>query len=96
MTGEAREQLLANLLSNEKILTMIYDKTFYSGGNRGIQDIEVPSELKQILEDKDAEGFDWLISFKISSKAYNKTEIDMTKKGLLKLQFHSFESTRIK
>ena len=37
---------------------MIYDKTFYSGGNRGIQDIEVPSELKQILEDKDAEGFD--------------------------------------
>ena len=27
---------------------------------------------------------------------YNKTDIDMTKKGLLKIQFHSFESTRIK
>jgi hypothetical protein len=28
---EAREQLLERLLSNEKILTLIYDKTFYSG-----------------------------------------------------------------
>ena len=43
LTGEAREQLLANLLSNEKILTLIYDKTFYSGANRMLQDIEVPS-----------------------------------------------------
>lgn len=58
MGPESREQLLTNLLSNEKILTLIYDKTFYSGGNRPLQDIELPSELKQILEDKDAEGFD--------------------------------------
>ena len=43
LSGEAREQLLGNLLSNEKILTLIYDKTFYSGANRMLQDIEVPS-----------------------------------------------------
>ena len=57
MSFEAREQLLTNLLNNEKILTLIYDKTFYSGGGK-IQDIELPSELRQILEDKEAEGFD--------------------------------------
>lgn len=58
MSAEAREQLLTNLLANEKILTLIYDKTFYSGGNKALQDIELPAELKRILEDKEAEGFD--------------------------------------
>lgn len=31
MSDEAREKLLEQLLSNEKILTLIYDKAFYSG-----------------------------------------------------------------
>jgi hypothetical protein len=46
--------LLANLLSNEKILTLIYDKTFYSGGNKALQDIELPPELKKIIEDRES------------------------------------------
>ena len=58
LSAEAREQLLTNLLSNEKVLTLIYDKTFYSGSNRQMQDIEIPSQLRQILEDKEDEGFD--------------------------------------
>lgn len=52
MSVEAREKLLEKLLSNEKILTLIYDKTFYSG-NRQVQDMEIPSELKKILEDNE-------------------------------------------
>lgn len=51
-----REDLMAKLLANEKILTLIYDKTFYSG-NKLPQDIEMPTDLKKILED-DVEGFD--------------------------------------
>jgi len=46
------------LLANERILTLIYDKTFYSTGNRAGQEIEIPNELKDILEDKESEGFD--------------------------------------
>jgi hypothetical protein len=46
---EARERLLEKLLSNEKILTLIYDKTFYSGAKQ-VQDMEIPSDLKKILE----------------------------------------------
>ena len=52
LTSEAREQLLTSLLSNEKILTLIYDKTFYSNSNKILQDIEVPYELRQIIEDR--------------------------------------------
>jgi hypothetical protein len=43
MGTEARERLLEKLLSNEKILTLIYDKTFYSGGGKQVQDMEIPS-----------------------------------------------------
>lgn len=48
MSMEVREKLLEKLLANEKILTLIYDKTFYSG-NRQVQDMEMPSDLKKIL-----------------------------------------------
>ena len=54
---EEREQLMERLLANEKVLTLIYDKTFYVG-NKQPQEIEVPSELRQIMEDNEAEGFD--------------------------------------
>lgn len=57
-SAEAREQLLEKLLANERILTLIYDKTFYSTGNRVGQEIEIPNELKNILEDQESEGFD--------------------------------------
>lgn len=40
---EAREQLLTNLLANEKVLTLIYDKTFYSGNNKAVQDMQLPN-----------------------------------------------------
>ena len=58
MPAEQREQLLTSLLTNEKIITLIYDKTFYSGSNRPIQDIDLPPELRRILEAKEEEGFD--------------------------------------
>ena len=54
---EEREQLMERLLANEKVLTLIYDKTFYVG-NKQMHEVEMPSELKRILEDNEAEGFD--------------------------------------
>lgn len=39
LSTEGRELLLEKLLSNEKILTLIYDKTFYSSSNRLMQDV---------------------------------------------------------
>ena len=58
MSGEAREQLMTSLLANEKVLTLIYDKTFYSGANRIGHDVEMPIDLREILEDGNDEGFD--------------------------------------
>ena len=43
MSTEARQLLLEKLLANEKILTLIYDKTFYSNSNRQMQDVEIPA-----------------------------------------------------
>jgi hypothetical protein len=37
LSTEAREQLLEKLLANERVLTLIYDKTFYSSSNRPLQ-----------------------------------------------------------
>lgn len=58
LSTEAREQLLEKLLANERVLTLIYDKTFYSSSNRPLQEMEMPNELRKILEDQESEGFD--------------------------------------
>lgn len=49
---QAREKLLEQLLSNEKILTLIYDKTFYSGVRSPGLD-KIPDDLEKILENND-------------------------------------------
>lgn len=49
MSQQAREKLLQQLLSNEKILTLIYDKTFYSGARSPGAD-RIPEDLQKILE----------------------------------------------
>lgn len=59
--------MLEKLLTNQKILTLIYDKTFYSGQknkNNQYQQFannmmveEIPEEIQQILQDDDEEGF---------------------------------------
>lgn len=45
---QTREKLLEELLTNEKILTLIYDKTFYSG-NKSPQGEKLPEDLERIL-----------------------------------------------
>jgi hypothetical protein len=42
---------MEKILNNEKILTLIYDKTFYSGNkNNKMDSQEIPEELEGILE----------------------------------------------
>ncbi len=48
---QARQKLMEKILNNEKILTLIYDKTFYSGNkNNKMDSQEIPEELEGILE----------------------------------------------
>ena len=53
----AREKLMEQLLSNEKVLTLIYDKTFYSSSRSPGLD-KIAEGLEHIMENNDDEdGF---------------------------------------
>lgn len=56
MSQVSREKLLEELLANEKVLTLIYDKAFYSGSKSPNMD-KMPEELEKILENNDEDGF---------------------------------------
>ena len=43
---------MEQLLNNEKVLTLIYDKTFYSGAKSPNLD-KIPEDLEHILENHD-------------------------------------------
>ena len=44
LNQQAREKLLEELLANERILTLIYDKTFYSGARSPHME-KIPEDL---------------------------------------------------
>jgi hypothetical protein len=44
------------LLSNEKVLTLIYDRVFYSGVQNSNME-KMPEDLEKILENDEEEGF---------------------------------------